>query len=257
MNARVDKHMNDIVKSEDQTIQPLEPSKLLELAIAQGADINKLEKLMALQERWEKTQAQKQFHKALSLFKTEAVSVDKNKNVKFKTQKGVINYDYTSLSHLSDVISPILSKFGLSYNWRTDQSDDTVSVTCVLSHEAGHSESTTLSSEIDTSGGKNDIQALGSAVSYLQRYTLKAMSGIAEADQDDDGAATQIKVTITEQQALTIHAAITEHDINMDRFMKWLKRAAHCETIETIPAKSLNAVMNQIKKITGSSNEKT
>jgi hypothetical protein len=52
----------------------------------------------------------------------------------------------------------------------------------------GHSERTTLSATADTSGSKNSIQAIGSTVTYLQRYTLLAAVGLA-AGGDDDGQA--------------------------------------------------------------------
>jgi hypothetical protein len=41
----------------------------------------------------------------------------------------------------------------------------------------------------DISGSKNQIQAIGSAVTYLERYTLFASYGLASKDQDDDGKA--------------------------------------------------------------------
>ena len=40
---------------------------------------------------------------------------------------------------------------------------------------------------LDTSGGKNNIQAMGSAVSYLERYTLLAITGLSTKEMDDDG----------------------------------------------------------------------
>jgi hypothetical protein len=61
-----------------------------------------------------------------------------------------------------------------------------VKVTCILSHKDGHREETTLSGPFDHSGNKNAVQAIGSGVAYLQRYTLKAAVGVA-AGHDDDG----------------------------------------------------------------------
>jgi hypothetical protein len=52
----------------------------------------------------------------------------------------------------------------------------------------GHSEEgAVLEGAPDTSGSKNSIQAVGSTVSYLERYTLLAATGLAAKDQDDDG----------------------------------------------------------------------
>ena len=39
----------------------------------------------------------------------------------------------------------------------------------------------------DTGGAKNAIQARASTKSYLERYTLKAITGLSEQDDDDDG----------------------------------------------------------------------
>ena len=61
-----------------------------------------------------------------------------------------------------------------------------ITVTCIVSHLDGHSESTTMSASADKTGGKNEVQAIGSTVTYLQRYTLIGSLGITTADDDMD-----------------------------------------------------------------------
>ena len=39
----------------------------------------------------------------------------------------------------------------------------------------------------DDSGGKNPIQSIGSTITYLERYTILALTGLATKEQDDDG----------------------------------------------------------------------
>ena len=57
-----------------------------------------------------------------------------------------------------------------------------------MTHKQGHSEETELEAAADSSGGKNMIQAQASTITYLQRYTLLAATGLATKDQlDDDG----------------------------------------------------------------------
>ena len=56
-------------------------------------------------------------------------------------------------------------------------------MTCVLSHRDGHFEETTLTAGRDDSGKKNAIQQVGSTITYLQRYTLKAALGLAAASR--------------------------------------------------------------------------
>ena len=66
----------------------------------------------------------------------------------------------------------------LSYRWRTtSEINQPVSVTCIVSHRSSYSETNTPSAGRDDSGKKNSIQQVGSTITYLQRYTLKAALG--------------------------------------------------------------------------------
>ena len=60
-----------------------------------------------------------------------------------------------------------------------------ITVTCRLSHVAGHHIETTLSAPPEQSGSKNSVQAVGSTVSYLQRYTALSLLGLTTADMPD------------------------------------------------------------------------
>ena len=171
---------------------PITPMAMLSHAVANGASVEVLEKLMALQERWEANNARKAFDFAIAAAKAEIPVINKNRHVGFDSKKaGAARTDYRheDLAEIARTVSPILGKHGLSYRFRTDaQPNQPVSVTCMLSHEAGHSEQNTLCAGRDDSGNKNSIQAIGSTVTYLQRYTLKAALGLASS-YDDDGSA--------------------------------------------------------------------
>ena len=161
------------------------PMQLLQIAVAQGADIDKLEKLMALQERWEANEARKAYVVAMAAFKQNPPDIFKTKAVAFND----VSYKHALLSDATELIGRALSTHGLSATWETDQGDGgMVRVTCIITHAQGHSERVRLQAGLDQSGKKNNIQALGSTVSYLERYTLFAATGLAAKDQDDDGA---------------------------------------------------------------------
>lgn len=165
------------------------PSALLELAVSQGADIDKLEKLMDLQERWQKGEAAKAFKQAMANFQAEKPELKKTQKASFTTKGGGHKeYNYASLPHVQRLVDPILSKFGLSYTWRQQQDGDTVTITCIVSHIDGHIEENSMSAPHDASGNKNAIQAIGSTVSYLKRYTLEGALGLS-TDKDDDANA--------------------------------------------------------------------
>lgn len=96
-----------------------------------------------------------------------------------------------------------------------------VSVTCIISHRDGHSEENTLSASVDTSGNKNHLQAIGSAVTYLQRYSLKAALGLSVAD-DDDAQAAGGNYTIDSEEAQAIRDMITASGADEKRFLDFL-----------------------------------
>lgn len=183
------------------------PADLLRMAVEKGADLDRLEKLMDLQDRWEKDQARKAYVAAMAQFKSEPMVIGKDKHVSFATQKGKTEYDHATIGNVTAVICAGLAKHGLSHRWDVDQQDGgRIVVTCILTHELGHSERTTLKAGADDSGGKNSIQAIASTVTYLQRYTLLAATGMATSDQaDDDGRQPQAPIEyISEQQAITL-----------------------------------------------------
>lgn len=168
---------------------PGTPMAMLQLAIQQGADLDKLEKLMGLQDRWEKNEARKQFVAAMAEFKKHPLEIHKNKGADFENRSGGrTKYKYATLENVCKQIIAGLSAVGISHDWKTSQEAKVIKVTCVLTHVAGHSESTSLEAAPDESGGKNAIQAIGSTVTYLSKYTLLAATGIAVKDQDDADA---------------------------------------------------------------------
>lgn len=163
------------------------PYRLLEMAVANGAAVETMERLMALQERWEANEARKAFVAAMVGFKSEPMTIGKNKHVSFQTSKGKTEYDHAELVDCTNVIVPNLAKHGLSHAWSVKQEGGRITVACTLTHVLGHSQSVELSASADDSGGKNAIQAVASTKTYLERYTLLAATGMATGGYDDDG----------------------------------------------------------------------
>lgn len=180
---------NDIIEMEQsggalaaQPAQSLTPMAIIQQAVASGADVEKLGQLMALQERWEANEARKGFTVALAKFKEAKIVVNKNKTVAYLD----VRYKHATLDKVCDTIGEELSKHDLSFRWKTESLDNgKIKVTCMLTHILGHSESSSMEASPDTSAKKNAIQGIGSAVTYLQRYTLLAVTGTATGEDDD------------------------------------------------------------------------
>lgn len=175
---------NEIVKHES-----MNPAKLLEIAVNKNLDIEKLERLMIMQEKWEAKEAKKSYLLAISKFQDLCPEIKKSKLVSFKHRDGVgkTEYSFAPLPSIIKQIKSPLKECGLSYRWEAIDEGVKVKITCIASHIDGHSETNFMTAPHDTSGKKNPIQSIGSTRSYLQRYTLCGVFGIGTADSDNDG----------------------------------------------------------------------
>lgn len=159
--------------------------RIIERAAAQPEfDLARIDRLLDLKERWDALEAKKAFAAAKVEFKKHAPVITKNKTVTY----GTTSYDHATHDEVTSKISAALALYGFTHDWKIAQAENRITVTCILSHVGGHSESVELSSVNDGSGGKNSIQAIASANTYLQRYTLLAVTGLSTSDMpDDDG----------------------------------------------------------------------
>lgn len=164
-------------------------------------------------------------------------------------QKGKTDYRFEDLAAIAAAVDPVLSRHGLSYRYRTAQANGQLTVTCVLSHRDGYSEETTLSAAYDSSGNKNSIQAVGSAMTYLQRYTLKAALGLA-VSHDDDGKATSkpqaapLPDELTASQAKRLRDLIAESGSEETKVLAFAK----AESVETIAPADFPRVEGLLKR---------
>jgi hypothetical protein len=238
--------MNAVVelKQERTAVATVTPMQMLQLAVERGADMAQLEKLMDLQERWEKTQARKAFDEAIANAKSRIKPIVKGREVDFTSAKGRTHYKYEDLALIANEVDPILSEFGLSYRYRSKQEGTKLSVTCVVSHRDGYSEETTLTANNDDSGNKNGLQAIASAATYLQRYTLKLALGLAAAKDDDGNGAGQQAETITEQQVADLKALALEVGANKEQFLKYFK----IESLDDLPAAKYKDAVSALER---------
>ena len=101
------------------------PDNLLELAINQNADIDKLEKLMALKERYDANNAKTAFFASLGEFQAKVPVIE-------KTKQGH-NYKYATLGAITSQIRGLLNDCGLTYRFEQNH-DNGITVTLSLIH---------------------------------------------------------------------------------------------------------------------------
>jgi hypothetical protein len=234
MNAKPRVNEVSVIEQSPSALAVATPMTMLAQAVERGMAPETIDKLMALAERWDATQARKAFDVAIAAAKAEIPVIA-------KTATGHNAKKYADFAAIARVVDPIISKHGLSYRFRTVQADK-ISVTCVLSHEAGHCEETTLAGPADQTGNKNAIQAIGSTLTYLQRYSLVQALGLAAAE-DDDGKTGAPVDFITDEQADELMALLKETKSNFLAFLKTIK----LESLTEIRADKFEAVKKFIR----------
>lgn len=221
--ALVEHEPNEPVRREiEAPAVAMTPMALVQYAIQSGQPIDIIREVMALGKELKREQAREAFDAAMAAAKAEIPTIIKNRNVDFTGKTGLrTNYRHEDLGEIARTVDPILSRHGLSYRFRTEQQEGgAVRVICMVTHRDGHFEENALTAGRDESGNKNNIQAVGSTITYLQRYTLKAALGLAASNDDDakssgdgDGG-----MPISEEQAARIRALVEETGTDIARF---------------------------------------
>lgn len=194
---------------------PMTPMEMAYHLIQNGADLGSVKEMLAMSKELAADQARRAFDAAVAEAKSEIPIVGKNAT-------GHNSKRYADFSAYAAALKPILAKHGLSYRFRSDQTDR-ITVTCVLSHKEGHSEENSLSGPADASGSKNAIQAIGSTLTYLQRYTLIQALGLAASEDDDGQHSEDDGDLITTDQRNILLKLIEETDTDVVQFCKWAK----------------------------------
>ncbi|WP_137921660.1 ERF family protein [Hydrogenophaga sp. 2FB] len=192
--------MNDVIEMKEPTSaaslqQVATPALLLQMAVQQGADMDKLKQLMDLQERWEANEARKAFREDFAGFRGENIIIPKTKHVD-RGRGG--SFDQAEYDQVTGRLSPALSRHG--FGFRHDQKfglkrmmidgveNDVgwVWVTCHLEHRKGHTESLELEGPPGDLSVNTPTQNMQTTASYLKRQSLLAITGTATGGEDDE-----------------------------------------------------------------------
>lgn len=91
---------------------------------------------------------------------------------------------YADLAEILNTVRPALAKHGISVVQGQAHEGGSMTVETLLVHQSGQWVRTSFTAAV----AKTDPQAIGSAATYLRRYSLAAACGIAQEDDDAEGA---------------------------------------------------------------------
>lgn len=200
-------------------------------------DPGKLEKLMELQERWDRNRAAEAFGQALTNFQTKCPIIHKSRTVKLSSQGG---YKFASYDDIHREIAPLLAECGLAVSFSTDQVEGKLKATCRIRHGT-HYEDHTLTVPVPDMR-VNDTQKYGAALSYAKRYALCAALNIVVSDEDSD--AEGLVETIGDEEIATLQEWIESTGTDLPKFLKW----AAIESLKEMSRDFYPAAINQLKR---------
>lgn len=208
------------------TSVPESPSAAVMAMIAQATadprvDVAKMKELFDLRREIMKDQAAIDARQAYGRVCRKMPRITKRGAIDFgKGQKPIA---YAKWEDIADVIRPIyeVENFTLSYDTR-ERNGGGLIVTARLEHDNGHVITSEFPVPLDTSGGKQNIQGMGSAGSYGQRYATKNLFNLVfENDPVDDDGKLAGDPPIDEDKIEQIATLIDETDSDPQAFMQW------------------------------------
>jgi ERF superfamily len=233
------------------------------IALDACADVEKLDRVMALYERLKAKEAELQYNAAKGriLKKLAGIKIVKNRPALYeiengKPQNGTCEaFKYAPLEEIDKHLRPLLAEeqMDLSYSDEPLECGGIV-IRGRLKHlPSGHYEDSYMPAPLDTTGGKSKVQAVGSTNSFLRRYVLCNIFNIVVVGDDDDGNGG----TVDEAQTQTILDLIKRAKVG-SKFLKYMKAQSAAEAgsleaaVATIAArdyrKAISTLEEQIAK---------
>ena len=189
MSELIVQNNTQMVSSETQAVLNM----IERVVLNPDADMDKLEKMLDMQERILKRNGEQAFASDFAAMQSELPRIARNGCIEIKDRNSgrvTQSTPFAKLEDINDGVRPVLQRYGFGVTFSIDQTQAGITVTARLLHRLGHSERTSLTLPIDSSGSKNVVQGNGSTISYGKRYTLSAILNISTGD-DIDGHAPQ------------------------------------------------------------------
>ncbi len=210
-----------------------------------AVNIDKLERLVAMQERMLALRNEQAFNDAMSAAQSEMPRIAAD------TPNSQTKSKYASYGALDRAMRPIYTKHGFALSFGTAEGApaDCVRVECHVSN-SGFTRKYQVDMPADGKGAKGgDVMtkthAVGSAMSYGQRYLLKMIFNIAIGNDDDGNAAGDTREKVTEKQATTIIDLLEAKSADRAKFLRWAK----VERVEDIPAAYYDSCVEAINRL--------
>ncbi len=221
---------------------PATPLALIARAVERGFDPAQLEKLVELQERMQKRDAERAYNDAMAACQAEMPAILRTK------KNSQTNSRYATFEHLNETIRPIYTRHGFSLGFTEvlgGKETTDMHIACDVRHREGHTvrhEGVYPRDDVGIKGtpNKTAIWGVGSSHSYAKRYLCKDIFNLAEAGEDNDG---QSKDTLIREEQDEMNRLLTETNADLPKFLKY----AGVESVDKILRKDFQERMDKLR----------
>jgi hypothetical protein len=160
---------------------------------------------------------------------------------------------YATFENINSVVEPILKANGFAMWFEPDIGEDgKIIMRGHLDHARGHGKTCAIALPLETSGAKNNVQGVGSSISYGKRYAAIALLNIvshAPEDQDTDGNVSS--EAVTEEQLEKLTKACEVKDAPQEKLIGYLnsrrKNWPAIAELSQLPAARFDEALEAIK----------
>ncbi len=156
----------------------------IEKALASGASVEALEKLLVMRKELKGEHAKEAFIAAMANFQRECPVIIKDKVVNDKY--GKLRYKYAPMDSIVNQVREYIGKNGLSYTIDVNNENGILTAIVKITHILGHSETSSFQVPIDKDGFMSAPQKYAAASTFAKRYALNNALGILTGDEDTD-----------------------------------------------------------------------
>jgi len=204
---------------------------LARVATDPNVNVEKLERILAMQERLLVEQARRSFFASMGLVTPNLPEITQRGVVAFDGKDGKKGQDrkFARLEDIDRAIRPIIAAEGFSQSFNTAVGDGgKIRVILRVSHRDGHFETLQIDLPHDSSGSKNGAQAVASTVAYGRRILTKMYWNLMEAGEDTDG---NDPTTIDEEQVRELNTLLADTKSDVSKFLKLVAGVGKLEEI--------------------------
>jgi len=165
---------------------------------------------------------------------------------------------YADLATIIKTARPHLAKHGLCVIQTLSTNGDKMYLHTRLGHSSGQS----IESVVPITPVKNDIQSIGSYITYMRRYSYSCIVGIATGEGDDDGET----VMVEERKKPTVQLIAPEHaheiiknlidcsDDHKQTIKNYIKQSYNADDVYSVPEAAYMKILNTVLKMKEAAN---